>query len=281
MRTFLWVKSSSIILLAGALSACFNAVSFHQSERVSIALEARTTDPQQPVQGTIGIRNRTIVVAPGKRNIIATGFQQPGEATSIISDLNFVRSKGDSNGFGKTTVTSAFIAGAAANSAPTDAIKAISGLGANPLGDLTVMQEQTLRNILAQLEQMNRDGDAVATGHLAALNALADKLPTDLATRVYYNFSAGNITSNPLGTLRSGFAGVLDYDVTMRQSLAGIREIEGNRAYTQNGNAITPDQMTALLQAKNRIAKERQELYKTIGSNSAIDVAAAYVIGKL
>lgn len=61
---FLAIMAGLFILISG----CANAISYHHSERVSLAVEARAADPVSPVQGTLGVRSRTLVVSPGKDN---------------------------------------------------------------------------------------------------------------------------------------------------------------------------------------------------------------------
>jgi len=268
----------SVILLT---TACSNAITFHQSERNSISLELRATDPNQPLQGTIGIKNRTIVVAPGKDNAVLPGTSASGEATSVVSDFYFDRTPGKGASFGKTTVRSAFITGDAAVAVPKQSIEAISGIGTGPISDLTVVRAQTLASIVDQLKLLRGEGDSVALGHLAALDALAAKLPSNISTQTYYNFSANNLNEVTGIQIRSGFEGAMDYEAGLRTSLTAIVQIESDRRYTLSNNPISPTQMTEILQAKKRIEDERKAFFEEIGNNTAIDVAAAYVISKL
>lgn len=102
------------IIFSIIITGCSNAVSYHHSERNSIALEFRTTEPQQPLQGNIGVKTRTALVTPGLNNIADqtnTKKSGPGESLSVISDFSFKREKVDGFSFGKTTIKSAFITG--------------------------------------------------------------------------------------------------------------------------------------------------------------------------
>jgi hypothetical protein len=264
-----------------ATTACSNAITFHQSERNSISLELRTTDPNQPLQGTIGIKNRTIVVAPGKSKVSVPGTQATGDAASVVSDFYFSRNKGSGGQFGKTIIRSSFITGDAAREAPSQTIESLSGVGIGPIQDLTVVRAQTLGLIVKQLEILRDDGDSVALGHLAALDKLAEELPDNISTQTFYNFSGGNLSESTGLQMQSGFKGAMNYVDGLRTSLSAISEIESDRSFTQNNNPISPDQMITLLAAKTRLEAERKSFSEKIGNKSDIDVAAAYIISKL
>lgn len=263
-----------------SVNACSNAIAFHQSERNSIALEVRTTDPQQPVQGVIGIKNRTIVVAPGLNDVSLAGFTSSGDATSVVSDFYFNREPG-TNSFGKTTVRSAFITGAAAASSPNSSIEALSGIGAGPLDDIGTVRLQTLGTIVNQLQLMDSGGDATATGHLAAIDVLADEMPNDLDSRTYYDLTGGDLIEIVTFPRRAGFEGALDYLNMIRGSLSALEDMEQDRAITLNGAAIDSSTLQQLQQSKVRIEAERNKFFEDIGNDPAIDMAAAYVISKI
>jgi hypothetical protein len=103
------VKKSSVIAMTVCLAGCSNAISYHHSERSSIALEARTTDPQQPLQGIIGVKTRTIIVAPGMtQQASQANIAGNGESTSLISDFKFERDPNEWWWFGSTVIQSAY-----------------------------------------------------------------------------------------------------------------------------------------------------------------------------
>jgi hypothetical protein len=122
-------KILTVITCLSSLTACSNAISYHHSERSSIALEARSTDPQQPIQGIIGVKTRTIVVAPGiSVPTTVPGMSDNGEATSLISDFKIDRVPNALSLFDSTVIRSAFITGDAAKVATKAVTTAISGI---------------------------------------------------------------------------------------------------------------------------------------------------------
>ena len=104
------------------LFGCANAISYHHSERNSIALEFRTTEPQQPLQGNVGVKTRTVLISPGMQD-----NDNNGKSLSVVSDFNFKRESDPDSNFGKTIIKSSFITGEAAKIVTKESVEALSG----------------------------------------------------------------------------------------------------------------------------------------------------------
>ncbi len=274
------------------LVACSNAVTYHHSERTGLSLEARSTDPQQPLQGTFGLKTRTILVTPGKKtksgnDTSGTGngngegkSQTLGEALSVISDFKLKR---ESEGvWGRTTIKSAFITGEAAVIAPAESAKALSGLGIGDIGDLTQSKAQTLRKVYEQIKAMANGEDKTAQAHLKHMDGLSKMLP-DITKNTYY-FIEGENLKKTLGkdvSFSGDFLGVLNYEIEIRQTITSISRVENDRKYKVDNKIIEPAAMAVILQDKKRAEKERADYFATIGNSHVIDAAAAYVISVL
>ena len=255
------------------LSACSNAITYHHSERNSIALEAKQTDPQQPIQGVIGIKTRTVVVTPG------LGDSEPGESASVISDFKLQRDPGGFFDFGKTSIQSAFITGDAAIGAPASTAAAVGGLGSGEVSnDLTIHRKKTLQNIYNQLKTMASQNDTTAGEHVARLDKLSTLLP-DISANKYYQTSGNDLIDvTTIPAFSANFQGVIDFEEFLRGSLAHIENMENNRVITYAGNVVSDTEMKEILKNKKRIEGEREEFFKSIGNSAAIDSAALYVI---
>ena len=177
MRTQQLIILTTVVLLAG----CSNAVSYHHSERNSIALEGRTTDPQQPVQGVIGVKTRTILVTPKT--------EDGNDSLSVVSDFKLNRESNKDSWFNTTRVTSAFLTGEAAAHAPATTIAAVSGLGHGAIGDSSVKQVILMESIYQMLTTIT--DDEIANNHVKALDNLATKLPPKLNEHTYYSIIYG------------------------------------------------------------------------------------------
>src|SRR5262245_45778434 len=94
-------------VLSGALlicCSCSNTLYFYETEKISLTVEGRP-DSTQPVQGTLGIKQRAVLIVPPK-----TG----GEALSAISSFQFTKSPGEVFNFGPVTIRAALVTGEAA-----------------------------------------------------------------------------------------------------------------------------------------------------------------------
>jgi hypothetical protein len=273
--------SLSILWLTG----CSNAVSYQHSERSSIALEIKTIDPQQPLQGIIGIKTRTIVVAPGIKN------SANGESTSVISDFKLNRGPSEGLfGFGSTNIQSAFITGDAAKNASASTAKALSGLGIDGAGDSATLKRNIMANIYRFLDK-NKTKDVKAKEYLEQLDKLLALLPNNYVNNTYYSLS-GNVLEqrNPANYLvkSEGFLEVLNYEqVLVSGSIARLEEMEKNRSmkYKASLAGVATDINAtdlAMLQGElKRLKAEKTAFFNMIGNHNVIDMAAAYMISSL
>ena len=295
----MFIKQIISLLVILWLAGCSNAVSYHHSERSSIALEVRTTDPQQPLQGIIGVKTRTIVVAPGMKGSSdkqaeSTGddkSESKGESTSVISDFNLQRKKSeDFFGFGSTEIQSAFITGAAAINAPASTVKALSGVGIDGAGDSAIFKQNVLANIYKFLVA-NKATDKKSKEYLTQMDGLIALLPKDYVNNTYYSMSGKILekkdTSGYLAK-PDPFLEVLNYEqVLVSGSIAELEKMEADRSikYKASPAASAADinkaDLTMLQGELKRLKEERRAFFDTIGSHSVIDKAAAYMISYL
>ncbi|WP_065187850.1 hypothetical protein [Shewanella woodyi] len=266
------------LLAVTNLSGCSNAVTYHHSERNSIALETRATDPQQPVQGTIGIKTRTIVVTPKVE-------KTDGKSTNVVSDFELKRKPNESwYKFGTTEISSSFMTGQAAVNATPNSILAVNGLASNSLGEFNVRKKSIVQNIYQTLGAMKEDEKAKSLSK--QLDDLSKLLP-DVSKMKFYNLTkdangnATGIKDNKVASLPSTFKGVLRYINDIEDSIIALDEMLVNRSVTYNGQAIDKAQLASLTEKKASLIKERGIFATTIGNSPVIDAAAGYVLGQL
>lgn len=281
------IKQIILSLVVLWLAGCSNAVSYHHSERSSIALEVRATDPQQPLQGIIGVKTRTIVVAPGMKG--SSDKKNEGESTSVISDFNLQRKESDDFfGFGSTEIQSAFITGEAAVLAPVSTIKALGGV--DSAGDSVIFKQNVLANIYKFLVS-NQATDEKSKEYITQLDKLLALLPKNYINNTYYSMS-GNVlekkdTSGYL-VKPQPFLEVLNYEqVLVSGSIAELEKMEADRSIKYKaGPAASAADINkadlAMLQGElKRLKEERRAFIDMIGSHSVIDKAAAYMTSYL
>lgn len=297
----MFIKQIISLLVILWLAGCSNAVSYHHSERSSIALEVRTTDPQQPLQGIIGVKTRTIVVAPGMKGSSdkqaeSTGddkSESKGESTSVISDFNLQRKKSeDFFGFGSTEIQSAFITGAAAINAPTSTVKALSGLGIDGVGDSAIFKQNVLTNIYNFLES-NQDNDEKSKKYITQLDKLLELLPENYVNNTYYSMSlSGKVLEKRDTTsyqpLKKAFLEVLNYEedllsdsILHLETMKNDRSIKYKASPAASAADINAADLAMLKKELMRLKKERREFFDMIGSHTVIDMAAAYMTSYL
>jgi len=262
------MKIISLVILTLVLSACSNVITYQHSERNSISLEAKMTDPQQPLQGTIGIKTRTILATPKIAD---------GESASVISDFKLERKKGGA--FGETSIQSAFITGDAAIAAPPASAAAISGLGFGEIGDLSTHRVEMLKSIyrsikaIASAKGQSAEKIASAKKHLARLDKLAKLLP-DMSKIVFYSASATALTVKPSITVMANFQGVLDYEGALRANVAHL-----NQAISTRAMAIPTGD--SLQKRMAQVKKDKAEFFALIGNSNIIDSATAFAVSNL
>lgn len=93
----------AVLALMPALEGCTNALLFYDTAKVSLTIEGRP-DSTQPIQGSFGGKERTVVVTPPK--------DADGESAAMISSF---RVKKDPGFFGPVTMRSALVTGDAAS----------------------------------------------------------------------------------------------------------------------------------------------------------------------
>lgn len=95
------------------LIGCVNPpMYFYETEKISLTVEARP-DSSQPVQGSLGIKQRLALIAPKKnQNDSSKGV---GEAVSALSSFSFKISPKENNLFDPLLIQTAFITGKAAS----------------------------------------------------------------------------------------------------------------------------------------------------------------------
>lgn len=121
MRKEIIKKCSVSLVLVTLLTGCSNALYFYETEKISLTVEARP-DSSQPVQGSLGIKQRVALVAPRVD-------KKGGEALSSISSFSFKIIPEAGTIFNPVLIQTAFITGeAAANLNQTQATKAAQAI---------------------------------------------------------------------------------------------------------------------------------------------------------
>lgn len=285
------LKQCLSLALVLSVTACSNSITYHHSERNSIALEARATDPQQPLQGIIGVKTRTVVVAPGmKKEKGQANTSNNGESTSVINDFRLDRDPKDTWEFGTTTIQSAFITGEAAIHAPATSVAALSGLGIDGLSKDTAFKREMMTDIYRRLDH-RKDDDAIAREHVARLDALASLLPKEYKTGTYYILSNQVLKQRDMAGFQyknKKFLEAIDYEqvllsgsITYLNKMASDREVKYKATSLDPAAVITSVQLEQLLLEKKRLEMARLAFFNLIGNHNAIDMAAAYAISSL
>jgi hypothetical protein len=106
MRTPKIVKYTILFCLVNLLTGCKNALYFYETEKISLTAEARP-DSSQPVQGSLGIKQRVVLIAPRKND--------NDDAVSAISSFNFKIIPKAGTIFNPVLIQTAFITGEAAD----------------------------------------------------------------------------------------------------------------------------------------------------------------------
>ncbi|MDM3872263.1 hypothetical protein QSV34_12985 [Porticoccus sp. W117] len=283
MKKITYIATS--IAAALSLAGCTNAITYHHSERNSIALESKQTDPQQPIQGVIGVKTRTVVVTPAlgeadKDNSNSNADVNPGESASVIHDFSLEREPGGFLKFGKTIIQSAFITGDAATIAPPASAAALGGWATAKVGsDESTTRKLILGEIYIHLQTLDAQKDKVATEHLKRLDSLSKLLPDISGNKYYQESPADNLSDSvTVPTFTNDFQGVINHLSFLQGRIADIKKMEDNRKFTFNGNEINVATLKGILDDKKRIQGEIDEFEKIIGSSAVIDRAALYVI---
>ncbi len=93
------------------LTGCSNALYFYETEKIAMSLQGRP-DSSQPVQGSLGLKQRVTVVAPPKDPDTMTKARS--DAISMISTFRFRKDEGGFADLGPVTIQTALVTGSAA-----------------------------------------------------------------------------------------------------------------------------------------------------------------------
>lgn len=99
------LRNYVVLYFSSLLIGCGNTMYFYETEKISLTVEARP-DSTQPVQGSLGVKQRVGLVVPKKK--------KDGEALSAISSFNFKITPESGTIFNPVLIQTAFITGEAA-----------------------------------------------------------------------------------------------------------------------------------------------------------------------
>ena len=138
------MKYCILLVLVAGLNACSNALYFYETEKVSLTVEARP-DSSQPVQGSLGVKQRVVLLAPKK--------QENDDAVAAISSFSFKVKEVDW-AFNPVLIQTAFITGDAAKLlTPAQAQNAAAAIALNGIktssSDITAIE--TAKSIIRDL----------------------------------------------------------------------------------------------------------------------------------
>lgn len=258
------------LVLVGAIPALASAcstVAYHHSERVSLALEAKQTDPAQPLHGNLGLKTRTVLVAPEGTN---------GDAANVVSDFKLRRTP--EGLFGRTQINSAFLTGAAAAAAPSTTVAVMGGLASAAVGtEASVRQKLLVRNVYQTLNALGEP----AAAHVDGLDRLAGLVPGSPAGPFYTLGPTGKtlqptvFTPPPTADFRKSLA----YLDALDTSIAAIQAVEKDRGIADAAGApFSASQMDALKKEKAALQKERAAFAASLTDSPAFESAARYVL---
>jgi len=157
------IRLATLLAVAGGVPGCYNAVVFYETGKASLTIEGRP-DPSAPVQGNLGFKQRSVVVAPP---------QDDGEAAAMISSFRFGKPPGL---FGPVDIRTALVTGEAATAldraGQSRVAAAVSGLSIPTYAELATLGIETARE----------DGHGALLEELAAKRWLA--LPPEARRRL-------------------------------------------------------------------------------------------------
>ncbi len=149
------------LTVAGCLAGCSNALYFYETEKISLTVEARP-DSSQPVQGSLGIKQRVVLIAPQKR--------KNDDALSAISSFSFKIIPKPNTPFNPVLIQTAFITGeAAACLSEPEAQLAAQAIAFDHVNLSAGAKYTLMRNIVNSLKEQNTEED---NKHLDLLSGL-------------------------------------------------------------------------------------------------------------
>lgn len=269
----LYIRLAILVLLLGGAVAC-SSVAYHHSERNSLALEVRQTDPAQPVHGTFGLKTRTVLVSPEAVD---------GNAASVVSDFRLARTtKGV---FGRTRIDSMFLTGKAAVNASPGAAAAVGGLSSAKVGsDAALAQKEVLRNIHATATALAQSGDETAMGLVARLDKLGELVPSAVPSSVpFYDIDGANrLTPQAPALRRATFVDAVDFLDAYDTSIASIEIAKLDRSVlAAGGGVISSAQLLKFEDELKALLKERADFAADLANSPAFDRAAKYVLSRI
>lgn len=150
MRPQIIVNNSLCWVLLTFLTGCSNALYFYETEKISLTAEARP-DSSQPVQGSLGIKQRVVLIAPKGRN---------NDAVSSISSFSFNIFPKSGTPFNPVLNKTAFITGDAAARLNTPQTAGAAALAISLDGIKTTgTDETTSETVKSILSDLKNDAD--------------------------------------------------------------------------------------------------------------------------
>ncbi len=292
MRTPKIEKYTILVSLVILLTGCKNALYFYETEKISLTVEARP-DSTQPVQGSLGVKQRVVLITPPKDpkkasetpaapNITPSKEDENGDAVSAISSFSFKIMPIDWE-FNPVLIQTAFITGEAA--AQLDTAQAANAAQAITVGDVQPpgADISIMRNVVDRLDQSNKEDNK----HLSLLGGLGKAvIPTNYPVPKF----ALDATTNTLTIEKPKGSPVNYFDIDSALSYQG--ELDGSAQklkgvlnapdqYKFEGIPVTNEMVNGGL--RNEYEKTEQEL-KRIGQeltgNSIYTDALQYYIDK-
>lgn len=136
------------------LTGCSNALYFYETEKISMSLEGRP-DSSQPVQGSLGLKQRVAVVAPPKDPDTMTKARS--DSVSMISSFRFRKDKGGFADLGPVTIQTALVTGSAATALKETEAQSVAT--AQVIGTPIATEGKLADIILSNLDRPDRTTD--------------------------------------------------------------------------------------------------------------------------
>jgi uncharacterized protein YceK len=269
------MKNTFLFMLVTLLLSGCNSVSYQHSERIGISVEGKTADPQQPLQGNIGVKSRTILVVPGQTT---TGSGEPGEATSAISDFHFDRAK--SEGFpdmGTTTIKSAFITGDAAKNSTNKSAAALAISGRSV--STRAMKRGLTRTIYNMLTRLDSAGEIAAKQLVRDFDKFAVYVPQHYATMQYWDVKAGKFVSRDtsLGIASTGFKRVSYYLSDVDGTINALSDLIAGSVNRFDGSTPNKPELEIFKVNKVLLESERASIETLIAKDTSYKDAIDYL----
>jgi hypothetical protein len=178
-----------LALVAAVTASCTNALYFYETGKISLTLEGRP-DSSQPVQGNLGFKQRTAVVAPPMRATEGTA----GDSAGMLASFRFEKLPGlwqatDQGGgfFGPIDIRTALITGDAVPEDEGAQRLAARAVAADKIPSKSELVDDVIANAIAR----GRMGDVEAHLDTAGVDLSAQDI-SDLgkATGMHSHYDA-------------------------------------------------------------------------------------------